>query len=90
MTPLMAHSPITSIWGWYAMDISSFTPIRWCNSRQNLEMNLGSQSNTIDSGYLCNRMISLRNSQATSKAFTVVTMGIRWTKDVNQHITTNK
>ncbi len=36
--------------GWNEVDMSSFAPIRRCNSFQNLEVNFESLSDTMDSG----------------------------------------
>ena len=42
-----ARSDAPSVCGWYAVDISSRPPRRRCSSRQNLDTNLGSRSETM-------------------------------------------
>ena len=54
------------------MDMSSLVPMSLCNSRQNVDVNLVSRSDTIDLGTPWSLMTSLRNSHATSFAVTHV------------------
>ena len=61
-----------------------------CSSFQNLEVNFGSQSDTIDSGILWSLMISIKNDHATAFAIARVVVGSKCTCDVNLSITTSK
>ena len=45
-----ARSVVPSIWGWNAVNMSSLVPISLCSSCQNVDVNLVSRSDTIDSG----------------------------------------
>ena len=72
------------------MDMSSLVPMSLCNSHQNMNVNLVSQSDTIDLGTPWSLMTSLRNSHATSFAFTHVVVGTRCTCDVSQSMITSK
>ena len=47
---LLARSVAPSVWGWNAVDMRNLLPINLCNSFQNMEVNLMSQSDTINSG----------------------------------------
>ena len=62
----------------------------WCSSFQNLEVNLGSRSDTIDSGIPWSLTISVKNNHATAFAIVHVVVGSRCTCDVNLSIMTNK
>ena len=75
-------------WGWKAVDFASLTPRRRCSSVQNSDVNLGSRSLTIVSGSPCNRTTLDMNNGASSAAIVVVHRGIRCTRDVNLHSTT--
>ena len=47
---LLARSVAPSVWGWNTMDMRSLLPISLCSSFQNMEVNLVSWSDTMDSG----------------------------------------
>ena len=70
--------------------MSSLVPISLCSSHQNVDMNLVSQSETIDSVTLWSLMTSLRNSHATSFVVTHVIVGTRYTCDVSRSMITNR
>ena len=62
----------------------------WCNSFQNLEVNFGSQSDTIDSSIPWSLTTSMKNSHMTAFAIARVVIGSRCTCDVNLLITTSR
>ena len=57
------------------MDMSSLVPMSLCSSCQNMDVNLVSQSDTINLGTLWSLTTSLRNSHATSFAATHIVVG---------------
>lgn len=61
-----------------------------CNLHQNLDVNLVSLSDTVNSGISCNCRISLMNSQAIWMAVILVVIGIRCVIDVNLLIAINR
>src|ERR1700676_2470629 len=86
----LARSEAPSVCGWNAVDINNLVPNILCVSLQNLEVNLGSRSDTIDSGSPCSRTISFIYNEASSDAFVVMFIGMRWTIEVNLHMTTQR
>ena len=58
-------------------------PMSLCSSCQNVDVNLVSQSDTIDSGTPWSLTTSLRNSQATSLAVIHIVVGTRCTCNVS-------
>src|SRR6266581_6748457 len=60
----------------------SCTPSIQCSSCQNLDVNFESWSDTIEVGKLQSLMTSQINMNASSRAFEVVLIRIRWTVDV--------
>ena len=57
---LLAHSVAPSVWGWNTVDLRSLLPINICSSFQNMEVNLVSWLDTMDSGIpwsLCYKFI---------------------------------
>ena len=70
--------------------MSSLVPMSLCRSCQNMDVNLVSRSDTIDSGTPWSLMTSLRNSHATSFAVTCIVVGTRCTCDVSQSMITNR
>ena len=61
-----------------------------CSSFQNLEVNFGSRSDTIDSGIPWSLTVSVKNNHATAFAVARVVVGSKCTCDVNLLITTSK
>src|SRR6202011_5113788 len=86
----LAISEAPSICRWNTIDISNLVPNILCILFQNLEVNFESQSDTIDSGSPCNWTISLMYSDASSEAFDVVFIEIRWTIEVSLHMITHR
>ena len=85
-----SHSVAPSICEWNTVDMSSLVPMSLCSSCQNVDMNLVSQSNTIDLGTLWSLMTSLRNSQATSLAVTCVVVGTKCTFNMSPSMITKR
>ncbi len=90
MTLCIIHSVCPSVCGWNAVDNFSFTPNSWCSSIQNKDMNLESQSETINVGSPCSHTMWFMNSFASSMVFIVVLIGTKCTCNVKQHITTQR
>ena len=61
-----------------------------CNSFQNLEVNFGSWSDTINSGIPWSLMISMKNNHMTAFTVARVVVGSKCTCDMNLSITTNR
>ena len=61
-----------------------------CSSFQNLEVNFGSQLDTINSGIPWSLTISVKNDHATAKAVARVVVDSKCTCNVNLLITTSK
>ena len=61
-----------------------------CSSFQNLEVNFGSQSDTINSGIPWSLTISVKNDHVTAFTVARVVVGSKCTCDVNLLITTSK
>src|ERR1700742_4257160 len=76
---LLARSVAPSVCGWNDVDISNFDPNNLCNSRHQTEVNLGSLSDTIESGSPCNHTISCIYFNDRSVAVSLVLQGIRCT-----------
>jgi hypothetical protein len=64
----LAASVCPSDWGWNAVVMCSFAPMRRINSFQNVEVNTGSRSDTMDCGIPCRRTISAKKAWATDSA----------------------
>ena len=73
--------------GWNAVDFVSFMPSNRCSSVQKSDVNFGSQSLMIVSGSLWRQTTFVMNNSASWAAIVVVN-GIRCTRDVNLHSTT--
>ena len=82
-TMRIACSEEPSVWGWYAVDMSSFVPSSRWTSLQNLETNFESRSLMIAFGRPWNFYTWSRNSLASSFAVTWVVMGTSLTMLVN-------
>ena len=74
--------------GWNAVDFASFMPSNRCSSVQKSDVNFGSWSLTIVSGSLWRRTMFVMNNSASWAAVVVVVNGIRCTRDVSLHSTT--
>ena len=61
-----------------------------CSSFQNLELNLGSRLDTIDSGIPWSLTISVKNNHVTAFAVVCVVIGRKCTCDVNLSIMTSR
>ena len=79
-----AYSVVPSVCGWNAVDMSSLVPMSLCSSCLNMDMNLVSQSDTIDSGTPWSLTTSLRNSHATSFAVTHIIVGTRCVESLRE------
>ena len=87
---LLACFVAPSVWGWNAVDMRSLLPNSLCSSLQNMEVNLVSRSDTIDSGIPWSLMTSFSINHATPLVVTIIIVGTRCTCDVSQSIMTNK
>ena len=79
---LLALSVAPSVWGWNMVDMRSLLPINLCNSFQNMEVNLVSLLDTMDSGIPWSLMTSFRISHVMPLAVTIVVVGTRCTCDL--------
>ena len=83
-------SDAPSVCGWNDVDISKLVPRSLWVLHQNQDVNLESQSDTIDCGRPCSFTISWMYIHANSLAVVVVRMGTRCTIDVRRQITTQR
>ena len=61
----LAASDWPSDCGWNVVVMCSLAPMRRISSRQNMEVNTGSQSKTMDCGIPWRRTMSVKNACAT-------------------------
>ena len=66
------------VWGCEVVLNSNLVPNPVCNSFQNIEMNLTSRSDTIETGTPCNRTISFKYDLASFLTGSVVFIGKKW------------
>ena len=83
---LLAHSIAPSVWGWNVVDMRSLLPINLCNFFQNMEMNLVSLLDTIDSRIPWSLTTSFSINHATSLVVIVIVVGTRCTCDCYKFI----
>ena len=83
---ILSDAPL--VCGWNAVDLANLMPSSLCISVQKADMNFGSRSLMIVSGSPWRRTMCVMNSGASCEAVVVVRSGIRCTRDVNLHNTT--
>ena len=88
-TLCIVRSVYPSVYGWKAVDIFKLVPSSRINSFQNLAVNRGSRSDTIDSGIPCKRTILFKYVLAQVVALVSNGNGIKCVCLLNLSTTTN-